>query len=131
MTTYSSAGDAEAIYTLARVMHELEVAELTMPHIVIARASDGTAHSYSGPYSSAVAALEAAEREHQGELAAGGTGEVTFSVAPLYGPVGGLDGTQGGGPAGRLHEVWRRFDSACHRGLARVGLTRAAGFGSA
>lgn len=69
---------------MARIMYSMEVAEIDMPHVVIAVVPGCSAASYSGPYPNALAALTVAESEHRADLAAGGTGEVRFRVAALY-----------------------------------------------
>ena len=74
-------GDMELV---ARIMYSMEVAEIDMPHVVIAMVPGCPPASYSGPYPSALAALTVAEAEHRAVLAAGGTGEVRFRVAALY-----------------------------------------------
>lgn len=74
-------GDMELV---ARMVYAMEVAEIDMPHVVIAVVPGCTLASYSGPYPNALAALTVAESEHRADLAAGGTGEVRFRVAALY-----------------------------------------------
>lgn len=62
-----------------------EVESLDHPFIVVCRDPSTGSVSYSGPYHSGLAALQAAEREHRAELraAAGEPGSLEFSVAPL------------------------------------------------
>lgn len=75
------AGDMERI---ARIMYAMEIDEIDMPHVVVTNIAGGALATYSGPYASGLAALAVAEAEHRMDLAAGGTGDVRFSVAPLY-----------------------------------------------
>jgi|EndMetStandDraft_4_1072995.scaffolds.fasta_scaffold1012811_2 hypothetical protein len=82
-------GDMEHV---ARIMLSMEVVEIDMPHVVVTTVSGCASASYSGPYANGLAALAVAEAEHQAELAAGGTGEIRFSVAALY-------------PGAELHEL--------------------------
>jgi hypothetical protein len=74
-------GDMERI---ARIMYAMEVDEIDMPHVVVTNVAGGALATYSGPYSSGLAALAVAEAERRADLAAGGGGDVRFSVAPVY-----------------------------------------------
>jgi len=75
------AGDMERI---ARIMYSMEIDEIDMPHVVVTNISGCTLATYSGPYASGLAALAVAEAERRADLAAGGAGDVRFTVAPLY-----------------------------------------------
>lgn len=75
------AGDLERI---ARVMYSMEIDEIDMPHVVVTTMSGSRLATYSGPYANGLAALVVAEAECRADLAAGGAGDVHFSVAPLY-----------------------------------------------
>ena len=75
------AGDMERI---ARIMYSMEIDEIDMPHIVVTNISGFTLATYSGPYATGLAALAVADAERRADLAAGGVGDVHFSVAPLY-----------------------------------------------
>jgi hypothetical protein len=75
------AGDMERI---ARIMYSMEIDEIDMPHVVVTNIAGGALATYSGPYPNGLAALVVAETERRMDLAAGGTGDVSFSVAPLY-----------------------------------------------
>lgn len=75
------AGDMERI---ARIMYAMEIDEIDMPHVVVTTITGCGMTTYSGPYVSGLAALAVAEAEHRADLAAGGAGDVRFSVAPLY-----------------------------------------------
>ncbi|GAA2168280.1 hypothetical protein [Pedococcus bigeumensis] len=75
------AGDMERI---ARIMYSMEIDEIDMPHVVVTNISGCALATYSGPYASGLAALAVAEAERRADLAAGGSGDVRFSVAPLY-----------------------------------------------
>ena len=66
------------------VMCAVEVAEVDLPHVVLTTASGSPSVTCSGPYSTGLQALAVAEMEHRAELAAGGSGEIRFHVAPLY-----------------------------------------------
>lgn len=74
-------GDMEHI---ARIMYSMEVDEIDMPHVVVTNIAGCALATYSGPYGSGLAALAVAEAERRADLAAGGVGDVRFSVAPLY-----------------------------------------------
>src|SRR6476661_2850881 len=74
-------GDMERI---ARIMYAMEVDEIDMPHVVVTNVDGCALATYSGPYTSGLAALAVAEAERRADLAAGGVGDVRFSVAPLY-----------------------------------------------
>lgn len=74
-------GDMERI---ARIMYSMEIDEIDMPHVVVTNIAGCALATYSGPYSSGLAALAVAEAERRMDLAAGGVGDVSFSVAPLY-----------------------------------------------
>lgn len=74
-------GDMERI---ARIMYSMEIDEIDMPHVVVTTIAGCALATYSGPYASGLAALAVAEAECRADLAAGGTGDVSFSVAPLY-----------------------------------------------
>ncbi|WP_270888707.1 hypothetical protein [Pedococcus sp. 5OH_020] len=87
MSEFRFGEGAEELIALTRAIFDLEVAEMGMPHIVLTRSPDTGAVSYSGPYDSGLDAMEAAERERQADLEAGGQGEVTFEVAALYSPL--------------------------------------------
>ena len=67
-----------------RILVDIELAEIEMPHIVLCRNVHNGDVSYSGPYPSALAALTAADHERAVERRAGGAGELSFHVAPLY-----------------------------------------------
>ena len=75
------AGDMERI---ARIMYSMEIDEIDMPHVVVTNISGCSLATYSGPYATGLAALAVAEAERRADLAAGGSGDVHFSVAPLY-----------------------------------------------
>jgi hypothetical protein len=72
---------------VADMLFDLERREIDMPHVVISRHVTTGELSYSGPYSSAISALQAAELEHTLELYGGGDGQITFHVAALYPPL--------------------------------------------
>lgn len=74
-------GDIERI---ARIMYSMEIDEIEMPHLVVTNIVGCTLATYSGPYASGLDALAVAEAERRADLASGGTGDVQFSVAPLY-----------------------------------------------
>lgn len=76
----------------------MEQAEIDLPHIVLSRSAETGEVNYSGPYSCGLNALQAAEVEHLMELEAGGDGEITFHVAPLYPPVSGSASRERSGP---------------------------------
>ena len=78
------AGDMERI---ARIMYAMEIDEIDMPHVVVTNVPGCSLATYSGPYSSGLAALAVAEAERRADVAAGGTGDVHFSVAPVYPPL--------------------------------------------
>jgi hypothetical protein len=73
-------GDFQAV---ARMMHSMELDEVDMPHVVITRVRGRETLAFSGPYPSGMAALAAAECEHQAELEAG-CADLSFHVAALY-----------------------------------------------
>ena len=75
------AGDMEHV---ARIMYSMEIAEIDMPHVVLTTVAGCPSVTYSGPYANGLEALTVADAEHRAELAAGGSGEVTFRVAALY-----------------------------------------------
>lgn len=60
-----------------------EATELDMPHIVAIRDTPTGIVSYAGPYSSALAALVAAEQEADGLPE---DEQLTFSILPLFPP---------------------------------------------
>jgi hypothetical protein len=72
---------------IARVMYSMEIDEIDMPHVVVTNVAGCGAATYSGPYVSGLAALAVAEAERLADVAAGGGGDVRFSVAPLYPPL--------------------------------------------
>ena len=74
-------GDMERI---ARIMYAMEIDEIDMPHVVVTSIAGCGPSTYSGPYASGLAALAVAEAERRADLAAGGSGDVRFSVSPLY-----------------------------------------------
>ena len=78
------AGDMERI---ARIMYSMEIDEIDMPHVVVTNVAGGASATFSGPYSSGLAALAVADAERRADVAAGGAGDVRFSVAPLYPPL--------------------------------------------
>ena len=78
------AGDMERI---ARIMYAMEIDEIDMPHVVVTNIAGCALATYSGPYSSGLAALAVAEAERRADVAAGGAGDVHFSVAPVYPPL--------------------------------------------
>jgi hypothetical protein len=78
------AGDMERI---ARIMYSMEIDEIDMPHVVVTSIAGCGLSTYSGPYASGLAALAVAEAEWRADLAAGGIGDVRFSVSPLYSPL--------------------------------------------
>lgn len=78
------AGDMEHI---ARIMYAMEVDEIDMPHVVVTNIAGCGSATYSGPYASGLAALVVADAERRADLAAGGVGDVHFSVAPVYPPL--------------------------------------------
>ena len=82
----SGAGCDPACFVTDRLVR-MEQAEIELPHIVLSRSAETGEANYSGPYSCGLNALHAAEVEHLMELEAGGSGEITFHVAPLYPPV--------------------------------------------
>ena len=77
-------GDMERI---ARIMFSMESDEIDMPHLVVTNIAGCALATYSGPYDSGLAALAVAEAERRADVAAGGAGDVQFSVAPLYPPL--------------------------------------------
>jgi hypothetical protein len=68
-------------------MYAMEIDEIDMPHVVVTNISGCALATYSGPYSSGLAALAVAEAERRADVAAGGAGDVRFSVAPVYPPL--------------------------------------------
>ena len=78
------AGDMERI---ARIMLSLEIDEIDLPHVVVTSIVGGGSPTFSGPYDSGLAALTVADAERRAHFAAGGEGDVRFSVAPLYPPL--------------------------------------------
>lgn len=72
---------------IARVMYSMEIDEIDMPHVVVTNIAGGALATYSGPYDSGLAALAVAEAERRADVAGGGSGDVHFSVAPLYPPL--------------------------------------------
>jgi hypothetical protein len=74
-------GDIERI---ARIMYSMELNEMAMPHVVVTTLVGCGSATFSGPYANGLLALAVAEAEHQADRAAGGTGDVRFSVAALY-----------------------------------------------
>ena len=74
-------GDMERI---ARIMYSMEIDEIDMPHVVVTNVAGCATATYSGPYVSGLAALVVAEAERLADAAAGGAGDVRFSVAPVY-----------------------------------------------
>jgi len=75
------AGDLDRI---SRVMCSMEIDEIDMPHIVVTTIAGCSLATYSGPYASGLAALAVAEAECRADVAAGGAGDLRFSVSPLY-----------------------------------------------
>ena len=80
---------------LSQIVAVAEVAEVTMPHIVICR--DGAAGtvscaagtvSYAGPFPDGLSALVHAERESALDRALNDGGQLTFTVAALYPGIG-------------------------------------------
>jgi hypothetical protein len=65
-------------------LYEIAAAEIDLPHIVLCQDSTGRCRSFSGPYSTALEALVAAESEQRVELEANGGDTLKFQVAALY-----------------------------------------------
>lgn len=72
---------------IARIMYSMEVDEIDMPHVVVTNIVGCGSATYSGPYASGLAALAVADAERRADLAAGGVGDVNFTVAPVYPPL--------------------------------------------
>lgn len=75
---------------IAELLGRLFLEELEQPHIVVCSAGSGVAPTFSGPYSSALEAMTAAEDERRREVAAG-SHDLTFSVAPIYPAMEGFE----------------------------------------
>ena len=78
------AGDMERI---AKIMYSMEVNEIDMPHVVVTSVAACGSATFSGPYASGLAALTVADAERRADFAAGGDGDVRFTVVPLYPPL--------------------------------------------
>jgi hypothetical protein len=77
----SSDGDLEHI---RQIMFAMERDEIDLPHVVVTTVAACGSATYSGPYADGLEALSVAQAEHQADIAAGGTGDVRYSVAALY-----------------------------------------------
>lgn len=62
------------------------VEEMDHPHVVVCTDRISQTVSYSGPYEDGLAALVAAERDHQTEKTADPSNSLSFSVVPLLHP---------------------------------------------
>ncbi|RZI80895.1 MAG: hypothetical protein EOO67_19055 [Microbacterium sp.] len=73
---------------LSQIVAVAEVAEVTMPHIVICRDGAAGTVSYAGPFPDGLSALVHAERESALDRALNDGGQLTFTVAALYPGIG-------------------------------------------